>query len=132
MKVRQAGRVVKVAVMVANGVNADGYREVLGSTLSQENPPGGSMAAYQRITGAEGGVDGFSQRRVRNARLTLKVWRVFMPLFFGVCSCAAIAGKLSGGFGALTVAYLVMVVIFQAARSDGGLPVRVRNLIFQP
>ena len=30
MKVRGAGRVVKVAVMVATGVNADRYREVLG------------------------------------------------------------------------------------------------------
>ncbi|PRY47644.1 Transposase (or an inactivated derivative) [Microbispora rosea] len=30
MKVRENGRVVKVAVMVATGVNADGYREVLG------------------------------------------------------------------------------------------------------
>jgi putative transposase len=30
MKVREGGRVVKVAVMVATGINADGYREVLG------------------------------------------------------------------------------------------------------
>jgi transposase-like protein len=30
MKVREGGRVVKIAVMVATGVNADGYREVLG------------------------------------------------------------------------------------------------------
>ena len=30
MKVREGGRVVKVAVMVATGVNADGYREILG------------------------------------------------------------------------------------------------------
>lgn len=30
MKVREGGRVVKVAVMVATGVNAEGYREVLG------------------------------------------------------------------------------------------------------
>ena len=30
MKVRENGRVVKVAVMVATGVNADGYREILG------------------------------------------------------------------------------------------------------
>jgi transposase-like protein len=29
MKVREGGRVVKVAVMVATGVNADGYREIL-------------------------------------------------------------------------------------------------------
>jgi len=30
MKVREDGRVVKVAVMVATGTNADGYREILG------------------------------------------------------------------------------------------------------
>ena len=30
MRVREGGRVVKVAVLVATGVNADGYREVLG------------------------------------------------------------------------------------------------------
>ena len=30
MKVREAGRVVKVAVMVATGVNGDGFREILG------------------------------------------------------------------------------------------------------
>jgi transposase-like protein len=30
MKVREGGRVVKVAVMVATGINADGYREILG------------------------------------------------------------------------------------------------------
>jgi putative transposase len=33
IKVREGGRVVKVAVMVATGVNADGYREVLGIQL---------------------------------------------------------------------------------------------------
>ena len=41
MKVREAGRVVKVAVMVATGVNADGYREVLGiHTATTESGPG--------------------------------------------------------------------------------------------
>ena len=34
MKVREGGRVVKVAVMVATGVNADGYREILGVAIS--------------------------------------------------------------------------------------------------
>jgi transposase-like protein len=34
MKVREGGRVVKVAVMVATGVNADGYREILGVATS--------------------------------------------------------------------------------------------------
>jgi putative transposase len=34
MKVREDNRVVKVAVMVATGVNADGYREVLGINTS--------------------------------------------------------------------------------------------------
>jgi transposase-like protein len=34
MKVREGGRVVKIAVMVATAVNADGYREVLGVATS--------------------------------------------------------------------------------------------------
>ena len=41
MKVREGGRVVKVAVMVATGVNADGYREVLGiNTATTESGAG--------------------------------------------------------------------------------------------
>ena len=41
MKVREGGRVVKIAVMVATGVNADGYREVLGvSTSTAESGAG--------------------------------------------------------------------------------------------
>ena len=41
MKVREAGRVVKVAVMVATGVNADGFREVLGiQTATTESGAG--------------------------------------------------------------------------------------------
>ena len=38
MKVREGGRVVKVAVMVATAVNADEYREVLGSRSPPPNP----------------------------------------------------------------------------------------------
>ncbi len=34
MKVREGGRVVKIAVMVATGVNNDGYREILGVATS--------------------------------------------------------------------------------------------------
>lgn len=34
MKVREGGRVVKIAVMVATGINADGYREILGVATS--------------------------------------------------------------------------------------------------
>ena len=41
MKVREGGRVVKVAVMVATGVNAEGYREVLGiNTATTESGAG--------------------------------------------------------------------------------------------
>ena len=77
-------------------------------------------------------MDRVSQWRVKNARRTLKIWRVFMPLFIVFCSGGAIAGKLAGGFLVLAVAYLVMVVMFQMARWDADLPVRKRNLIFQP
>jgi hypothetical protein len=34
MKNREGGRVIKIAVMVATGVNADGFREVLGVATS--------------------------------------------------------------------------------------------------
>ena len=34
MKVRKGGRVIKIAVMVATGVNADGFREILGLATS--------------------------------------------------------------------------------------------------
>ncbi|WP_298592002.1 IS256 family transposase [uncultured Kocuria sp.] len=41
MKVREGGRVVKVAVMVATGVNADGHREILGvQTATAESGAG--------------------------------------------------------------------------------------------
>ena len=41
MKVREGGRVVKVAVMVATGVNAEGYREILGvQTATAESGAG--------------------------------------------------------------------------------------------
>ncbi|HHU37988.1 MAG TPA: IS256 family transposase [Propionibacterium sp.] len=41
MKVREAGRVVKIAVMIATGVNADGYREILGiHTATTESEAG--------------------------------------------------------------------------------------------
>jgi putative transposase len=34
MKVREGGRIIKIAVMVASGVNADGFREILGVACS--------------------------------------------------------------------------------------------------
>lgn len=41
IKVREGGRVVKVAVMIATGVNADGYREILGiHTATTESEAG--------------------------------------------------------------------------------------------
>jgi len=41
MKVREGGRVVNVAVMVATGVNGDGHREILGlQVASAEDGPG--------------------------------------------------------------------------------------------
>ena len=41
MKVRENGRVVKIAVMVATGVKADGFREILGvHTLTVESHAG--------------------------------------------------------------------------------------------
>jgi transposase-like protein len=48
MKVREGGRVVKVAVMVATGVNADGYREIL---PRKRGPPGIHVATTESAAG---------------------------------------------------------------------------------
>ena len=49
MKVREGGRVVKVAVMVATGVNADGYREVLGVAVSSAESGAGWNAFFKDL-----------------------------------------------------------------------------------
>ena len=50
MKVREAGRVVKVAVMVATGVNADGYREVLGIHTATTESAAGWLSFFRDMT----------------------------------------------------------------------------------
>ncbi|TQM61719.1 IS256 family transposase [Humibacillus xanthopallidus] len=50
MKVREAGRVVKVAVMVATGVNADGYREVLGIHTATTESGTGWLGFFRDLT----------------------------------------------------------------------------------
>ena len=49
MKVREAGRVVNVSVMIATGINADGHRESSASTSARVSPQPagwGSSAAW--------------------------------------------------------------------------------------
>jgi transposase-like protein len=50
MKVREGGRVVKVAVMVATGVNADGFREVLGIHTATTESGAGWLAFFRDLT----------------------------------------------------------------------------------
>ncbi|KAF0834347.1 IS256 family transposase [Ornithinibacter aureus] len=49
IKVREGGRVVKVAVMVATGVNADGYREVLGITCATAESGAGWLGFFRDL-----------------------------------------------------------------------------------
>jgi transposase-like protein len=49
MKVREGGRVVKVAVMIATGVNADGYREVLGIHTATTESAAGWLAFFRDL-----------------------------------------------------------------------------------
>lgn len=49
MKVREGGRVVKVAVMVATGVNAEGYREVLGVQASSAETASGWLTFFRDL-----------------------------------------------------------------------------------
>ena len=50
MKVREGGRVVKVAVMIATGVNAEGYREVLGLQIASVEDGAGWLAFWRDLT----------------------------------------------------------------------------------
>jgi len=49
MRVREGGRVVKVAVMVATGVNNDGYREVLGISVSTSESGAGWLTFFKDL-----------------------------------------------------------------------------------
>ncbi|MDN5764578.1 MAG: IS256 family transposase, partial [Humibacillus sp.] len=50
MKVREDKRVVKVAVMVATGVNADGYREVLGIHTTTTESSAGWLSFFRDLS----------------------------------------------------------------------------------
>ncbi|MFI7495984.1 IS256 family transposase [Kocuria sp. M4R2S49] len=49
MKVREGGRVVKVAVMVATGVNADGHREILGVQVAAAESGAGWLGFFRDL-----------------------------------------------------------------------------------
>ncbi len=49
MRVREGGRVVKVAVMVATGVNADGHREVLGVQVATAESGAGWLGFFRDL-----------------------------------------------------------------------------------
>jgi len=49
MKVREGGRVVKVACLVATGVNADGQREILGLDVCSTEPAAGWLTFFRNL-----------------------------------------------------------------------------------
>ena len=49
MKVREGGRVVKVAVLVATGVNAEGYREILGLQVTSTEDGAGWLTFFRDL-----------------------------------------------------------------------------------
>ena len=50
MKVREGGRVVKVACLVATGVNADGHREILGLDVCSAESEAGWLTFFRGLT----------------------------------------------------------------------------------
>ena len=50
MKVREAGRVVNVACLVATGVNADGHREILGLDVCSAESAAGWLTFFRGLT----------------------------------------------------------------------------------
>lgn len=49
MKVREGGRVIKIACLVATGVNADGYREILGLQTSSTEDGAGWLTFFRDL-----------------------------------------------------------------------------------
>ncbi|MET3768839.1 transposase-like protein [Marisediminicola sp. UYEF4] len=49
MKVREGGRVIKVAVLLATGVNAEGYREILGLQVTSTEDGVGWLAFFRDL-----------------------------------------------------------------------------------
>ena len=49
MKVREGGRVINVAVLVATGVNADGHREILGVQVNSGETAAGWLAFFRDL-----------------------------------------------------------------------------------
>ena len=49
MKVREGGRVINVAVLVATGVNADGHREILGMQVTTAETGAGWLAFFRDL-----------------------------------------------------------------------------------
>ena len=50
MKVREGGRIVNVAVLVATGVNGDGHREILGLQVASTEDGAGWLAFFRDLT----------------------------------------------------------------------------------
>ena len=70
MKVREAGRVVNVACLVATGVNADGHREILGVEVCSVESHAGWLTFFRGLTarGLSGVVLGDLRRSSRAGR----------------------------------------------------------------
>jgi putative transposase len=49
LKVREGGRIVKVHALLATGVNADGYREILGPQISSAEGGAGWLAFFRDL-----------------------------------------------------------------------------------
>ena len=62
LKVREGGRVVKVAVMIATGVNADGYREILGIHTATTESESGSLGFFRDMVAR--GLSGVGRHRL--------------------------------------------------------------------
>jgi putative transposase len=62
LKVREAGRVVNVHALIAVGVNAEGYREILGVDVTTAEDGAGWLTFLRSLTGALGGQTGYQRR----------------------------------------------------------------------
>ena len=77
MKVREGGRVVNLAVMVATAVNADGYREVLGVQVASSESGAGWLTFIRDLVAR--GLPGVTWQRCRTHYADVGVMPMLPP-----------------------------------------------------
>jgi putative transposase len=113
LKVREGGRIVNVQALVATGVNAEGYREILGLQVSSAH---GMRPAGRRVQEVRG-LSGAASRKGRESHLKGSSGIIQSPAWPAVQHGHAAVGCLSGS---LSMRRMMCVILCGGGRGRRG------------